>query len=331
MVVKNLVDPTQVMNTGKTANPLFAGLVVSGILVPYNWTFAVAVTDSFATILANLETALAAALLHITPTSRAFYVGPFDAFNDKSEATTYQTLGYGKKVKTQRQIISKEYQVVDGGVEYWRALQSFTGKIDQYKWLEIDNQGVIYGTQTLDPTTLAVTGMQGIQLSSLEPQDRKQANKSTIEEHMLMLSFQNSGEVNESLYSIQTGIELDGFVNDLAIQDVTWTATGLMIAKVVSFMVTAGDGSINLGTALPLLLVTGNITLTNVETGSTAITITSLSINPTTGLATLTLSGAGAGWVPGNHMTIKLKDVTTLSTAGFKYYESNAASVVMVA
>ena len=327
--IKDLRDPKAVMNTGKYANPLFAGLVISGILVPYNWSFAIALGEDPLVTLANLETALSTLLLNDDPTQRGYYIGPFDAFNDKSEATTYQTLGYGKKVKTQRQIITKEYQILDGGVQYWKSVQSFTGKIDQYKWLEIDNQGVLYGTNCVDPTTLLVTGIQGVQLSALEPQDRKQANKSTVEEHILNLSFQNSGEVNEDLFTIDTGIELDSFVNDLGIQDIVITATGPMVAKVVSFAITSSDGATNLCTALPGIVVTASITLTNKETASTAITITSLAI--VNGLAVLTLSGAGAGWVPGDHMLFKFKAVSVLAGAGFKYYESNTASVVMVA
>ena len=235
MTIKNLGDPTTIMNTGKYSDPLYAGLVISGLLVPYNWTFPVAVGDSPVTILANLETALSALLLNDDPTLRGFYIGPFDAFNDKSEATTYQTLGYGKKVKTQRMIITKEYQIVDGGVQYWKAIQSFTGKIDRYKWVEIDNQGTFYATNTVDPATHLVTGCQGFKLSALEPQDRKQANKSTIEEHILNLSFQNSGECNEDLFSIETGIELDSFVNDLGIQDVKITGQSNSCSATITF------------------------------------------------------------------------------------------------
>ena len=329
MTVKNAVDPNAIMNTGKMSNPLYAGLVISGMLIPYNASMTVNPGDSALTVVANLQTWLSGMLLNDTPSSRAFYIGPFDAFNDKSEATTYQTLGYGKKVKTQRQIITKEYQIVDGGVQYWRAIQSFTGKIDQYKWVEFDNQGVFYGTNQTNATTGAIIGVQGIQLSALEPQDRKQANKSTVEEHILNLSFQNSGEVNEDLFTIESGIELDLFVNDLGLQDVSIVATGAMVAKVVSFAITTGDGAINLCTALPAMIVAASFVLTNLETGSTAITVTSWTI--VAGVATLTLSGAGAGWVPGDHLLVKLALPSVLSAAGFKYYESNTASVVMVA
>jgi hypothetical protein len=327
--LKNLKNPTDVMNTAKYANPTFGDLVISGMLVPFNWTLAIPVGEDPATTLANIETALSALLINDDPLLRGYYVGPFDAFNDKSEATTYQTLGYGKKVKTQRQIITKEYQIIDGGLQYWKSLQSFTGKIDQYKWLEFGNTGIIYGTNTKSATTGAVTGIQGVKLSSLEPQDRKQANKSTVEEHLFVVSYQDGAEVNEDLFTIDTGIGIDDFVNDLGIQDIVITATGPMVAKVVSFAITSADGGVNLCSVLPALIVTASITLTNKETASTAITITSLAI--VNGLAVLTLSGAGAGWIPGDHMLIKFKAVSVLSAAGFKYYESNTESVVMVA
>lgn len=329
MNIKNLTNPTAGSNTGKIDSPLYGGLVVSGILVPFDWTFAVGVGDSAATILANLETALSAVLLHDTYLSRGFYVGPFDAFNDKSEETQYQTLGYGKKVLTQRSVYTKEYQIVDGGVQYWKALQTFNGKTDQYKWLEIDNEGVIYGTETLDATTGLVTGMQGLQMSSFEAQDRKQANRTEIEGHMLNITLAKSSECNERLFTIQTGIELDSYVSAFGVQDIKIRKTGVMVAKVVSFAITTGDGSINMCSALPALISTSYITLTNKNTGSTAITITSFAI--VNGLAVLTLSGAGAGWVPGDTMQIQFKAISVLSTAGYKYYESNVEEVVMVA
>lgn len=329
MNVKNLRASTGIQNTGKIANPLDPDLVISGMLVPYTWTQTVAIGESSTTTLANLETALTGLLLNDDPLQRGFYIGPFDAFNDKSEATTYQTLGYGKKVETQRQIITKEYQIIEGGVEYWKSVQSFKGRIGQYKWIEFDNSGVVYATNTYDATLQTVTGYQGFRLSDLTPQDRKQANKGAVEEHIISLTFQNSGEANEDLYTLETGIEIDELISGLGIQDVNITATGPMVAKVTTFSITAGFGGINLCVSLPLLIVAASFTLTNEETASTAITVTSWAIVNSN--AVLTLSGAGAGWVPGNHMLVKLKAVSVLSAAGFKYYESNTASVVMVA
>jgi len=329
MNIKNLRTTSGVMNTGKATDALQPGLVISGMFVPYDWTLAIAPGTTPTAILAALESALSALLIHDTPLSRGHYIGPFDAFNDKSEATTYQTLGYGRKVKTQRQIITKEYQIVEGGVEYWRAIQSFTGKIDQYKWIEFDNEGVVYGTQTLSTTTGLVTGIQGFRLSALEPQDRKQANKGSIEERILNLTFQDSAEANENLYSIETGIDIDQYVADLGVTDVTLTATGVMVAKVVSFAVTSFFGGVNICETVPSMIVTASFILTNKETGSTVITVTSVAI--TNGLMVLTLSGAGAGWVPGDTMQVQLTAVSTLATAGFRYYESNIAEVIMVA
>ena len=331
MTIKGLTNNAVGLNTGKTPESLLPSLVVSGILVPFDWTFPVGVGDSDTTILANLETALSALLLNDSYEARGFYVGPFETFNDKSEATTYQTLGYGRKVKTQRMIITKEYQILDGGVQYWKAIQSFTGKIDQYKWLEIDNQGILYGTSTVDIVTGDITGMQGITLSALEPQDRKQANKSTVEEYILNMTFQDSGEVNENLYTIETGIELDAYVDDLGVQDVTMTPFGVMVATVVGLRVRSGDGGVDICLTIPGMLVADNLVAVNASTG-VAVPISSVAI---VGNMLNVTFGTTGGWDVGETVQIGLAAVSVLVTAGFSYYECASqqamASSVMVA
>ena len=77
------------------------------------------------------------------------------------------------------------------------------------------------------------------------------------------------------------------------------------------------------------MMVAASFLLTNQETASTGITVTSWAI--VAGNVVLTLSGAGAGWVPGDHMLVQLVSVSTLFAAIGGYYESNIASVIMVA
>lgn len=318
MTVKGIAAGAAGLNSGKVDGALFASLVVSGIFVPYDWYFAVAITDSDVTILANLQTQLSAVLLHDTYASRGHYVGPFEAFTDRSEATTYQTLGYGRKVKTQRRIITKEYQILEGGLQYWRSIQSFEGKIDQYKWLEIDSEGVLYGTYERDATTGAVIGLTGFRLSALEPQDRVQANRNTVEEHILNLTFQDSAEANEDLYAIESGIDLDAFVADLGIIDVVMKETGVMASHVLDIRVLAGDGSIDITQTLPLLLAAANLVAYNDSSG-TAVGITSAAI--VGNKLRVTFNTGSAGWSVGTIVNVGLASVSTLVTAGFKYYE----------
>ena len=325
MTVKGLTNNSQGLNTGKFAASLESGLVISGMFVPYAWNLPIAVGDSDVTILANLETALTGLLTNDSYAARGFYVGPFEAFTDKSEATTYQTLGYGRKVKTQRQIITKEYQILEGGLQYWRSIQSFTGKIDAYKWLEFDNQGVVYGTNEKDITTGVVIGMQGIRLSALEPQDRKQANKSTVEERILNLTFQNSGEVNEDLCTIETGIDIDAFITDLGIQDVTMQPFGVMVAHVVGLRVLSADGGVDMCVTLPGLLIAANLVATNAVTG-VAVGITSVAI--VGNKLNVTFNTSSSGWSVGVKVNIGLAAVSVLATAGFKYYECASAQAI---
>lgn len=324
MQVKGAGNAQTGLNVGKAANPLEPGLIISGIFVPFNWYLPIGPTDSDVTILANLQSNISALLINNSYAARAFYIGPFEGFTDKSEDTTWQTLGYGKKVKTQRRIITKEYQVLDGGVEYWRAIQSFTGKIDDYKWLEIDNQGVVYGTQS---TTSAgvYQGMQGYRLSALEPQDRKQANKGSKEERMLSLSFQDSAEHNEFADYIETGIEFDDFVSPLAVTDVDMETTGLMVGHIVYVRALSQDWDIDLTATVPGMLVAANFTAVNATTG-VAVGITSVSIVGNT--IKFTFNTSSSGWVVGNTVNIGLASVSTLATAGYNYYECASPQAV---
>ena len=332
MTIKGLTNSSIGLNTGKVSNSLQPGIVVSGILVPYDWKLDISVAESDTAIVTALEDALTDLLINDTYTERGHYVGPFEAFNDQSEATTYQTFGYGRKVKTQRRIITKAYEVFDGGIQYWRALQSFNGKINQYKWLEIDNQGVIYGTQYFDPTTGKVTAFTGIELSSLEAEDRIQANKTTVEQRIFNITIADSGEVNENLFTIETGIELDSFVQDLGVQDVVFTPTGVMVGHISYFRVTAGDGGLDMTALLPGMLIAANISAVNEETG-VAVAVASASIEGN--LLKVTYTTGSGGWDVGALVKTGLKAVSVIATSGYKYYEcaSEAATahVVMVA
>ena len=327
MTVKGLTNNVQGLNTGKYEESLESGLVVSGMFVPYDWNLPVAVGDSDVTILANLETSLTGLLINDNYGSRGFYVGPFEAFTDKSEATTYQTLGYGRKVKTQRQINTKEYQILEGGLQYWRSIQTFTGNITQYKWIEFDNQGVVYGTNYKNTATGVVLGMQGIRLSALEPQDRKQANKSTVEERILNMTFQNGGEVNEDLFTIETGIDIDSLIADIGVQDVTMQPFGVMVAHVVGLRVLSADGGVDICVTLPLLLAAANLVATNAVTG-VAVGITSAAV--VGNKLNITFNTSSAGWSVGTKVNIGLAAVSVLATAGFEWYECASAQAIAV-
>lgn len=326
--IKGLQNKVRGANVGKISDPLEPGLIISAILVPFAWTFAIAAGDSDAAILGGLETALNALLLNAAYVNRGFYIGAFEGFTDKSEATQYQTFGYGGKRMSQRRKPGDEYQIVDGGAEYWAALQTFNGKVDQYKLLKIDSNDVLYGTDTIDPTTGIITGIQGYMLQDLQFEDVVQQNKGSVEGRMMTVIYEKPVELNQSRFAIETGIDLDGFVSPLAVQDVDITPAGPMVAKVVDCSILAGDGGINLCDTIPGLIVAASFKFTNVETGSTVITLTSVAI--VNHKARFTFAGTGAGWVATNHMLIELVDVTTLATAGFKYYESTIPAVPIV-
>ena len=330
MRIAGLTNAAQGANTGKNTTPLQPQLIRGSILVPYGWTMAIAPGDTDATIVANLQAALLAVQTNVSYVSRGHYIGPYETYEDKMTAPTVQTLGYGKEVETDRGRYNDEFIFDEGGIDYHKSVLTFRGKHNQYKRLDIDLSGNVQGACTYD-TTGKFTGIQGFALSRLYPHDRKNANKTTEMEYRIAYSLRNSAEYNENLCIIETGVDMIAFVENLGVQDVAITPTGAMVAHVVDCIITAEDGGINLALTLPSMMVAASFVFTNLETGSTAVTLTSVAV--VGNKVRFTFAAAGAGWVLGNHVQIALTDVTTLATAGFKYYETlgvNIASVVMV-
>lgn len=316
-------------NLGRYGTPLLPSPVISGILTPKDWKFEPTAGASDVVKIAAFETAVSAMLLHIDQEQRGQYVGPFEQFDDKGESTQYQTMGYGGKFKTRDATITKEYTFVNQGLDYWTKVLTYKGKHRKYKWLEIDTEGVVYGTNYYSTTTGLVTGIKGYTLNDLSPQNRKQTTGGAVELHVLSLSFQKSSEANEELSVIATGKDYDGVVSGLVVNDVTITANGAMVAKVVSTSVVSCG--MNLCLEYPGLCVVGNFLFRNKQSGSTTFTSTTAAI--VDGNLVFTFSGSGAGWNAGDDVEIYLKDVATLSGSGFKYFESTTpiCTVEMVA
>ena len=330
--VKGLNNAQIGRNTGKNTTPLNPGLIRGSILVPYNWTFPIGPTDTDATMVTNLQAALLALLVNPNYNARGFYIGPYETYDDKMEAPTEQKLGYGKTVETNRAVYNDEFVFDEGGLDYFMSVLSFRGKFNQYKRVDIDIAGNVGGCTTIDPTTGLVTGFQGYTLSRLYPHDRKNANKTTEMEYRIAYTLENSAEYNENCYILETGVDMIGFVQNLGIQDVNITPVGPMVAHVASYVVTAEGGGINLALTLPAMMVAASFVFKN---GNTGATVGTTAVAIVGNQVQVTFDTASGGWSVGAPVIMTTTDVTTLATAGFKYYEGVSAaaqaSVVMVA
>lgn len=316
--IVGLAAESTVANVGRGSTALNIGPIISGILTPKDWKLEFAVADTDAERIAATEAALEALLLNNDPLSRGYYVGNFEEFQPRGEDTQYETKGYGNKFKTREATISKEYHLVNVGVDFWAKMRTFDGKHRKFKWLEIDNQGVLCGTNYFNTTSDTITGIKGYQLSDISVQFMAQATGSATTGYRINVTYAKASEANDEGYFIATNKDLDGVVNQFTIQDVTIQATGVMVAKVVSCKIMACG--VNLCETVPGLIVSASFQFENVATGSTTITLTSVAI--VDGLAKFTFAGAGAGWSDGVEMIIRLVGVSTLSAAGFKYFES---------
>ena len=141
MRVKGLTNAAQGANTGKNTVPLQPQLIRGSILVPFNWSMTINPGDSDATIVTNLQTALKSLLTNNSYGSRGFFIGPYETYDDKMEPPTEQTLGYGKKVETNRAVYNDEFVFDEGGLDYFKSVLTFRGKTSTYKRLDIDLGG----------------------------------------------------------------------------------------------------------------------------------------------------------------------------------------------
>ena len=245
MRVKGLTNAAQGANTGKNTVPLQPQLIRGSILVPFNWSMTINPGDSDATIVTNLQTALKSLLTNNSYGSRGFFIGPYETYDDKMEPPTEQTLGYGKKVETNRAVYNDEFVFDEGGLDYFKSVLTFRGKTSTYKRLDIDLAGNVGGCCTFDSNG-NFTGIAGYTLSRLYPHDRKNPNKSIEAEYRIAYTLDNSAEYNENNCTIETGVDMIGFVQNLGINDVNIVPTGPMVAHVATFVITAEDGGINL-------------------------------------------------------------------------------------
>lgn len=317
MEIRNLRSQSQGLNVGKIASPLFPGLVISGLLVPKSWVMTIGPVHTAQDVVDMLMTEISALLINDDYASRAFYVGKFVGFDDKSEATQYQTFGYGIKVPTQRQITAKEYQIYDGGLEYFNALKSFSGKINQYAWVEIDQFGNVGLTDAYDSTGTLI-GCRGVSIAAWLMQDRKQANKSTVEEWKLHVEIADGAEVNENAFIIETNMNFDDFVSPLMVVDISTVPVGAMASHVQSYRVVAGDGGVDIVETLPGMCVAANLVAHNVETG-VAVGITSVAL--VGNRMNVTYNTSSSGWDVGVEVALGFDPVSDLATAGYSYYE----------
>lgn len=312
-------------NTGKFSQYLDPGLIRLAILVPFDWYCAIDPEDTPEEVNGKIKAALKDALINDVDKYRAQIIGPFESMEDKTAAGGTQTLGFGRVVDTSDAVIGFDFSFVDGGLEYYQKVKSFSGKTKQYKVVFIDEKGTVYATNHTTYVPVAgnipahdvVDGCKGIELSRLHSDTWKAPNKDATANYMVSFALKSVKEWNDNLYSIQTNEDMLSFVEPYSVQDVVLSLSDFdsSVATIVAQL-----GGINMAVDLPALADPTNFLVRNTNTGNT-IACTSVTI--VAGKPVITLDDMDPDYAVGAVASLQLATVAHLATNELKYYTSN--------
>jgi hypothetical protein len=310
---------TNSRNTGHKGcsfNPKFAK---GDILVPYDFSVAVAETDSDEDIAANIIAALQAAFVENAFEDRAQFIGRYVGFEDKSEAAQFQKFNLGTNAKVNRTKYMHEYQYTNGGQDYHNAVLTYQGKHELYKRIPVEDGGIIRGVKQRD-TSGALIGFTGIELDGIDVNDIKDATFTTAPEYKVMFTAANASELNEDSFAVGTGVNVFDVIKAVLVTDlvaIPFAATG---ARVHPFMIKTVDGSVNVSDTLGTLLNDTTLIASAVnKTSGVAIAVTSVALNTNTKKYVVTFT-AGAGYVAAQKAIVRVASVSALHALDADYY-----------
>jgi hypothetical protein len=324
----SLISQTGVLNTGKNPVYLNPAIMVGALLVPYGWSVPI---NDYGTNETNINAVMAAikmGLVSADDKQRIRYIGPFESVENQNEAVKVQTLGYGKKVTTDR---AKKYDMFtfdEGGWQYFRYILSYRDKIRQFKLIYFDANGVLYPTSIMDvvsgdPSKMPrVVGVKGDELSRLYPMDWQAPTQDAEALYGIEIGLKNPLEWNENLLAIETGTDLLALCEELSVQGVELLLVDTAAGGEVELTMRSALGKIDLADELPDIIDVTSFVARN-STTLNAIDIDSVTYNPVSKILAVTLDTTDPDYVAGDNAIISLVGVTDLAIAGFKYYESN--------
>ncbi len=335
----NIALPNQsaVLNTGKNPKYLNPAIIVGALLVPYGWNVPFNAYDTSGDIIGDVMTQVKRGLIAVEPKERIRYIGPFESVENQNEAVKVQTLGYGKKVTTDR---AKKYDMFtfdEGGLQYFRYVLSYRDQIRQFKLIYFDANGVLYTAPTIgfadggdDLNGPQVIGAKGFELSRLYPNDWVAPTQDTEAIYGIEIGLKNPQEWNENLLTIETGEDLLSLCEEYAVQGVDLTLVEAVDPATVVFTMRTALHKIELADELPDIVDIDSFVANN-ETTTNDIAIDSVTYSASTKQLTVVLDGADPDYVAGDIATIALTTTSALAIAGFKYFESNKLRFTMPA
>lgn len=309
-------DQSQVRNLSVAACVKKFGWFKGMFLVPKNWSLT-------ATQIASLQTNLTNALINNSADSRIYMLGKFHTVETSYTDRNTVTRGDGTTRTTRNAIAGWTLGFDNGGMCYSRSVLSFRDRDDQFDVVFINDGGSLIGSRKFNTTTNQFE-FKGIPMSMFDVPIPLVGTPDEVDRYSVQAMLQNSDDMFVNGWIIDTTFSsLDELPT---IQDVALMQLSSLSSGVVQIAAGVGCGAINLasGSLAASFANVARWSATNYATGA-AITISSVAVNASATGFTFTLDTGDTDYpTSGGYIAIKLVSVSTLATAGLRYYESFA-------
>lgn len=307
-------DQTRIRNFGMGPCATFFGWWKELLLVPYDWTMTPAEY-------ADLQATLVAANINNNYDQRVYRLGPIRTPEAAYQDANLFTWGDGTTTQTRAAVAGWNLMFHDGGSCMATALQSLDQLEDYFKIMIFTSENVLLGTQVQTDNGIEMGGFTLSQLTAATPMV---GVPDTPDQYVLNIQLYNKDEMFRSGMIIGYNFNIDKVLPN--IQDVQLTQLNTINGSgVVNIGGAAGCGGTNIATG-SLASTWANAArwiATNYETGA-AITITTVTANAS-GYLVFDFDSADADYpTSGGHIALQTASVSTLATAGLRYYESYA-------
>ena len=206
-------------------------------------------------------------------------------------------------------------------------MRYYNDRIREYKIVFWDERGVIYFTNAYytanDPSQ--ISGCQGVKLSRFYADPWTAPNKDKTAGYMVHIELSNAIELNEHIFAVQTGRDLQSYFEQFQVQDILLTKQSVSHNK-VTFSATLGG--VNIVNALPDIADVACFVAKN-RNVSSIIAITDVAI--INNQLRVILDALDTNYIVGNTCDLTINTVRSLASNGFEYYASNTISFTIVA
>jgi hypothetical protein len=262
-----------------------------------------------------IKTTMSNLLKHDSAASRAYVLKNFEAMESKNTEATYNTEAYGNMYKSKNGKYGFGFKYKKGGLALHANLSTFDEQQDNYDVIFIDKKNnCLFGTKK---SVAGVPYFAGFTMSTLAVQNVSINDGNNDTAYSVQINLQDEDELN--LYPAVIKYEktdriMDNLVGNIGLELTVQTA---MVAGLVKFKLTVGNGAIDMATDYSALFVTSLWSAVNATGG--VITVTSATFTAATQTWDVQLNAADTDYstlASGAPITISIGNNSALVAAG---------------